>query len=298
MADVRSLLRSERATRHIDHPLALYSATGTLECSVCHIPLKSDVALWEKHLASSQHAMRAERHRIQTKQSASSQPKPSTAGRETSNGSKKRKASDVDQEEDNRKKTRPAVQIPSGVKDEPSDSITGPLPSPSANSSGAPQASSAVQPIPKIGPTTVDESEWAAFEASLARPPSPEPPNALTAAANISAAPLSAAELAAQSRDKANTQTKDRREIEIEGEKEDATRALEEEFDEMEGLEDRVKRLREKREALRKAKETREGPIAAKLDMKVKDVGDDKGNSDDDDDDDDDFDEWGAWRHQ
>lgn len=37
----------------------------------------------------------------------------------------------------------------------------------------------------------------------------------------------------------------------MEAEKEDAARALEDEFDEMEGLEERVRRLREKREELR-----------------------------------------------
>ena len=95
----------------------------------------------------------------------------------------------------------------------------------------------------------VDEDEWAAFERDIATPP-PEP-SALTAEATISAAPMSAAELAAQSREQANLQKKSPREVELEGEKEDAARQMEEELDEMAGFDERVKRLKEKREELR-----------------------------------------------
>jgi len=48
-----------------------------------------------------------------------------------------------------------------------------------------------------------------------------------------------------------STQRKERQEAELEAEREDTARKLEEEFEEMEGLEERVKRMRERREALR-----------------------------------------------
>ena len=103
---------------------------------------------------------------------------------------------------------------------------------------------------------TVDEDEWAAFERDIAQPLPQSPPrnpasSAFTAQADIAAAPMTVEELAAREREAASTQAKERREAEMEGEKEDAARALEEEFDEMDALEARVKRLKEMREKVR-----------------------------------------------
>ncbi|MCJ1333509.1 hypothetical protein MMC10_010209 [Thelotrema lepadinum] len=127
---------------------------------------------------------------------------------------------------------------------------------PTAASQPPPPQSTTPQP-----PLDDPDAEFAAFQAAIAAtalPPSPPPQHtvsALTAPATISAAPLSAEELAARSREEASVQAKSRREEEIEGEKEDAARALEEEFEEMEDLEGRVRRLRERREALRRGVE-------------------------------------------
>lgn len=268
MADVRSLLRNERAQRRINHPQASYSATGTLECSVCRIPLKSDIEIWDKHLKSTQHAMRQERLRLSTSQHPESTNLPERAEgvstREVSAGSKKRKADDGDG--DSRKRTRPVVDVPGGFFDEATteeqnlttkrgDAVTRPLEGFVRANAVAPDLASVKSPThsstqPPTGP--IDEDEWAAFERDVATPPpDPSAPSALTAAATISAAPMTAAEIAAQSREQASMQGRERREAEVEGEKEDAARALEDEFDEMEGLEERVRRLREKREELR-----------------------------------------------
>lgn len=320
MADVRSLLRNERAQRRINHPQASYSATGTLECSVCHIPLKSDVEVWEKHLKSTQHAMRQERLRLSTSQRPKSTNLPEQAGeassREVSAGSKKRKADDAD--DDSRKRTRPVVELPGGFFDEVIEANNSKIRETDQESANraqkplkgfvraadtAPEAA-ALPPPPDSSakPTTadtsnsIDEDEWAAFERDVATPPpDPSAPSALTAAATISAAPMTAAELAAQSREQASLQGRERREAEVEGEKEDAARALEEEFDEMEGLEERVRRLREKREELRlrRAKEAEGG---------LEDDGEHnmEGNSaegleENEESEDEDDDGWGAW---
>ena len=264
MADVRALLRSERAQRKVSHPQASYTATGTLECTVCHISLTSDIVVWNKHLKSTQHAMRAERLRLST-----FKPPQPTAPRAISNGTKKRKASNDD--DDARKRSRPVVDLPGSHLD---DSIE-------ANNDNEEFTAGVAQEIDRVAdesalvnassphrarlpshPITahvapIDEDEWAAFERDVATPPPEVQPSistniaALNASATISAAPMTAAEIAAQARQQANTQSKERREAEVEGEKEDAARALEEEFDEMEGLEERVRRLREMREALR-----------------------------------------------
>ena len=314
MADVRSLLRNERAQRRINHPQALYSATGTLECSVCHIPLKSDVEIWDKHLKTTQHAMRQERLRLSTSQRPKSTNLPDRAGeastREVSTGSKKRKADDGD--DDSRKRTRPVVDVPGGFLDETNEPNK-PIPQPVTGgqnetvkaeddrANGAAASLASPEPLmdsPAQPPTApIDEDEWAAFERDVATPP-PDPiaPSALTAAATISAAPMTAAELAAQSREQASMQGREKREAEVEGEKEDAARALEEEFDEMDGLEERVKRLREKREELRlrRAKEVEEMlEVERKKDMEGKRT--DGVQEDQESEDDDDENEWGVW---
>lgn len=116
---------------------------------------------------------------------------------------------------------------------------------------------SAGQPAP-LNPTArddIDEGEWAAFEAELVHG---APPIATAAPANgqyshavIEAAPMSADEVAAQSAAEEREKRKALADMRLEDEKEDATRALETEFEEMEELEARVKRLKDRREALR-----------------------------------------------
>lgn len=306
MADVRSLLRNERAQRRINHQQATYSATGSLECSVCRIPLKSDQEVWTKHLNSTQHAMRAERLRLST-----SKPPEQEATREVSNGSKKRKASDG--EDNSRKRTKPVVDVPGGFFDEMIEANN-------ATTEGHVEDALETSDVPmKITPPTivlpsyplltppvpaqVDEDEWAAFERDVARPPpGPSLPSALTAEATIIAAPMTAAELAAQAREDANTQSKDRREAELEGEKEDAARALEEEFDQMEDLEERVRKLREKREDLRakRAQEADTDQAEASEGRMEEAAGDGGGggemeDEESDDDDQDEDDQWGGW---
>ena len=322
MADVRSLLRNERAQRRINHPQAFYTATGTLECSVCHIPLKSEIEIWDKHLKSTQHAMRQERLRLSTPQRPKSTNLPEKARaentREVSAGSKKRKADDGD--DDSRKRTRPVVDVPGGFFDETIEPhLASSQPVAEEQNLATKQGDAAAKSLQDSPPTSgaasnptlvgksrtnstvqtpaapIDEEEWAAFERDVATPP-PDPTalSAFTAAATISAAPMTAAEIAAQSREQASLQGRERREVEVEGEKEDAARALEDEFDEMEGLEERVRRLREKREELRlrSAKEVKEGLEDDGEDVDGKStvgVGEDEESEDEDDT------GWGAW---
>jgi zinc finger protein 830 len=100
----------------------------------------------------------------------------------------------------------------------------------------------------------IDEDEWAAFERDVATPPAEDKNqaiNAINTSATISAPAMSAAEIAARSAEETNLQRKDQREAELEGEREDAARQLEDEFDAMETYEARVKRLKERREQIR-----------------------------------------------
>ncbi|KAM0815984.1 hypothetical protein AB5N19_01785 [Seiridium cardinale] len=146
----------------------------------------------------------------------------------------------------------------------------------------------------------IDENEWAAFEAEVAA--TDVGTQAGYADAVISAPALTADELAAKSQEEENARKKTIFDTEIADEKEDATRALEDEFDEMEQLESRVRKLKERREELRKGSIANlRGAADSALDKSVKAAlgkenagasangGD--AESDEDEDDDDDWDD-------
>ncbi|KAL2870315.1 uncharacterized protein BJX67DRAFT_279720 [Aspergillus lucknowensis] len=155
-------------------------------------------------------------------------------------------------------------------------------------------------------PQTVDEDEWAAFERDVVAPTRvPQRPAAVAAAATISAAPISTEELAAL-QEKEKEESRRNREAEAEGEREDAARFLEEEFDEMEQLEERVRRLKQMREQLRVKRATDSAePIQSdgaattgppEHSVSVADAGSSSHKDEDEDDDDDADDDWDNWR--
>ncbi|KAI0437585.1 hypothetical protein F4803DRAFT_537971, partial [Xylaria telfairii] len=127
------------------------------------------------------------------------------------------------------------------------------LSAPAQNPMQAPPTSNAAQP----SSGAVNEAEWAAFEAEMAVLDAPAPPtnagsNHLYADATISAPALTTAQIAVKSQEEENERRKRAAEAEMADEREDATRALEDEFEEMAELEGRVRRLKERREELRK----------------------------------------------
>jgi len=101
----------------------------------------------------------------------------------------------------------------------------------------------------------VDEDEWAAFERGVATPPPEEASTiAYKAGTTIVAAPLSAAQLAEQEKEADSAQRR-QQDLDLEEEREDASKQLEDELEQMNDLEQRVNRLKDRREALRKAAE-------------------------------------------
>jgi zinc finger protein 830 len=111
---------------------------------------------------------------------------------------------------------------------------------------------------PAAAPPPVNEDEWAAFEAELVhgtatannKPVKPAIA-ALDSDAVISAPVMTAAEIAVKSKEEEAAKRRALVDIQLEDEKEEATRALETEFEVMEELEARARKLRERREALR-----------------------------------------------
>ena len=298
MADVRSMLKHERAGRRVQHKYATYSTTGTLICTVCNLQIKSD-SLWDGHLRSAGHIMKASK--LQEQQESSTAHDTGTQAETTDNiNVKKRKASDEGAQGTTRKR-KMAPELPhdffdSTIQSETVDpepiaspmKIDGPLPSRPATPLRASEESGSVPVHEPLKPTDVDEDEWAAFEADIAVLKEPTAADAV-----ISAPAMTAAEVEARSLEESNATRKERHEAELEGDKEDAARKLEVEFEEMEGLEERVRRLREKREALRSKSGTYQMHSTA-----IPPPGTGTGTSDveDDEDDEDDDDGWDGFR--
>lgn len=137
----------------------------------------------------------------------------------------------------------------------------------------APATTGGTQNTDTTAPAGNDDDDWAAFEAEVvhAAPAPPAPAGTVAPSdAVISAAPLTAEQLAAKSAEEEREKRRMLADVEIEDEREEATRALETEFEEMEELEARVRRLKEKREAIRRGSVTGPGASAAEQGVKEK----------------------------
>ncbi|EXJ95442.1 hypothetical protein A1O1_00563 [Capronia coronata CBS 617.96] len=238
MADVRALLAAERQSRRISHPHLSYTKTGLI-CTLCNLNVKSET-LWEGHLRSANHRKNAQ-----------------ASQENTTNKGVKRKLEDVDEapeehdeaDTDARKKpkSRPEsvgthaedrqAQTELEDSDQPGEDDT-PL-------EGGPKDAPSVQGTSAKSPT-VDEAEWAAFEAEVA-PLKAAPADYVSH--TIIAAPVTAAQMEAQAAEDGRRKL----EVDADAEKEDEERRLEDEFEVMEEMEERVRRLREKRDALKHA---------------------------------------------
>ncbi|KAM0478928.1 hypothetical protein ACHAPX_004906 [Trichoderma viride] len=340
MADVRALLRQQRAARRITHPLATYSDAGKLLCTLCRDQIRAE-AHWDAHLLSEKHKKllaaapngEEEDDHDEAEDEAEAEDDARAADDAMSTTSQKRKHDDLgtddedldmDHDQDERRKrnkpeasenlsrkksTMPSqgveVQIPSRAStpihhrehsssssvhsqptNAPAAAITTPtamttsLPSRQASNLATPASSSSMMSVQytnpqpttttTTAPTTtaaqaqVNEDEWAAFEADIAATTATE---TTYDDATISRPAMTAQESALAKESAAETEAqnpesrKSKADADIEDEREEATRALEDEFEEMQELEARVQRLKEKREAfLRTRRESRVEP--------------------------------------
>jgi len=225
--DPRALLRAARKERRVTHPHASYTSTGNLLCNLCEIPVKSEAA-WGAHLHSTGHTLRLSRE-----QDAAVARKA-----ETGNGKKRKAGSPADDDgsdgEDRKRVKGSDVNNTLPIQQLPAE--TAPAPAPAQDQSD-----------------NDDQADMDALEADLAALERETRANAAVVSNTISAPAQTAEDIAAQAREEQSAQ-RGRRDIELEEEKEEAARALEEEFAEMQTLENRVKKLREKREMLRAGK--------------------------------------------
>ncbi|PNS15081.1 hypothetical protein CAC42_2310 [Sphaceloma murrayae] len=241
MADARTLLQSSRAARRITHPYARYTDSGKLLCSLCDAIVKSESS-WNGHLKTAEHAKRALRAAEALKARNSKKRK---AGSEDEEDTRKRVRGTDDSDEDEEQGAR-AAQIPRiEVSEEPDRD------DPMAARTSEQDIAVAAPTIQTVDSGIENDPEWLELQQMLnTTAADPKSSADVYANATISAAPMTAEELAAQAREEQSTQ-RGRREAELEEEKEDAQEALQVEFEEMDELEARVRKLREKREALR-----------------------------------------------
>lgn len=289
--DPRALLRAARKERRVAHPHASYTSTGNLLCNLCECPIKSEGA-WGAHLHSTGHTLRLSRE-----QDAAIARKA-----EASNGRKRKAGSPADGEasdnEDRKRVKGSETRADTPSQQAPAESKSTPIPAPAP----APEQSA-----------NDDAAELSALEADLAALERETRESAAVVSNTLSAPAQTAEDIAAQAREEQSAQ-RGRRDIELEEEKEEAARALEEEFAEMQTLENRVKKLREKREMLRagKVEQASEGAkiavdgkgggdaVEASLAMNGADgepeaVQEDKEEDEDEDEDEDDDEEFDDW---
>jgi zinc finger protein 830 len=274
--DPRALLRAARKERRVTHPHASYTSTGNLLCNLCECPVKSE-ASWSAHLHSTGHTLRLSREQ------------DAAIARKADVGTgKKRKAGGPADGEGSDGEERKRMKGPGAPTSQNATVGAEPAPAPATAPAPTPQQSA-----------KDEQADLDALEADLAALERETRAEAAVVSNTISAPALSAEEIAAQAREELSAQ-RGRRDIEQEEEREEAARALEEEFAEMQTLENRVKKLREKREMLRagKVEPSSQGANledgggaedAAVVDPVVEDAEDDE---DDDDDDDEEFDDW------
>ena len=184
-------MKQKAAAKRITHPYARYSNSGQLTCTICGVPVKSEV-VWPAHLTSKVHRNnvrreRAEQERQQQQQQSSSAqdhqdddvdvdipPDRKRAanddGEDGSTTAKRVRFSQDEEEESTVQDSNNA--LPPGFFDDPSAEA---------------QASQASVNAGDVD----DDEEWAAFEATLAAPDQPEAStsalNPFAAGATISA---------------------------------------------------------------------------------------------------------------
>jgi zinc finger protein 830 len=277
--DPRALLRAARKERRVTHPHASYTSIGNLLCNLCECPIKSE-ASWAAHLHSTGHTLRLSREQdaaIARKADAGNGKKRKAGGPADGEGS--------DGEERKRMKGTAAADSQNATVE--AESAPAPVPVPA--------------PAPPQRSAKDEQADLDALEADLAALERETRANAAVVSNTISAPALSAEDIAAQAREEQSAQ-RGRRDIEQEEEKEEAARALEEEFAEMQTLENRVKKLREKREMVRAGRVMELSSQGANLEggggaedaivNPVPENAEEDEDEDDDDDDDEGFDDW------
>ncbi|CAD6500555.1 BgTH12-06265 [Blumeria graminis f. sp. triticale] len=241
--------KNDQATHRIKHQYASYSTTNSLLCTLCNTQIRSE-SLWNQHLQSTGHTFQA------GKQHSIALEEPETTERSLNNdfNKKKRKAS-VEEDSSSLKRSKLEIELleNSSVSNPEFHVEQLPISARTFSQTAVPDGANNFESM-------IDEDEWAAFEADVALDKTGERLSDWV----ISAPPVKLAEdIKKANPENEYLQRKEQLEQQIEADKEDALQKIEEEYEKMENLEARVKRLRARREELRKSEYAmirKEGP--------------------------------------
>lgn len=161
MADVRSLLRQQKAARRIDHPFAAYSDAGKLLCTLCREQLKAE-SLWDNHLLSQGHKQRVRQRSSSNADSTAQDEVPASSG----SAMHKRKHDSADTEDVEmgdavrRKRSKPDIAPLTGVAFNGSPGSAAAAAALSAHDKDAPRSGSTNTPdqVPSAGSSNSKES--------------------------------------------------------------------------------------------------------------------------------------------
>jgi zinc finger protein 830 len=186
MSDVRALLKAKRQEARVNHPLASYSASGQLRCMACSTVVKH-ASSWEGHVGSKAHrqnaarlreeeqrrAIQAEEEAVQGKRKADdSEPEPDLPQLET----KKRRLRDDETAEPKVPIQHSAVSsgFPADFFSDPSQAPPPPESDEEEDEGGtaAPIPASAA-PTTAAAPNAID-LEWEQFQQTVLNPPDQE----------------------------------------------------------------------------------------------------------------------------
>ncbi|KAG1882089.1 hypothetical protein F4604DRAFT_443596 [Suillus subluteus] len=174
MTDVRALLKAKRQEARVTHPLASYTTTGQLRCSVCGTNIKHASA-WDGHLGSKAH--RTNVSRAKEEERAREQQQAAQEAKAT-----KRKADEDSPGGDatKKQKTEPATTTPRSSAF-PSDffsDLSKAPPAPLSDDSDDEDVNlSTVTPAKESGPHTVSvtqpelDQEWIKFQQTVINAP-------------------------------------------------------------------------------------------------------------------------------
>ncbi|KAK6350445.1 hypothetical protein TWF718_003636 [Orbilia javanica] len=286
--DARKLLAASRKSRRITSPYASYSLAGALFCNICsNTPIKSE-SLWDAHVSSPQHKSNVAIRGGTVSSGRNSHKRPAEAS--ATGGDFRNENNGDGQGASKRLKTAKAdvknLALPVGFFDDDGDDddegiiSTGeviepddedPTPAAQATNQQPPTTipfSSSSSKLPADFFSTnstskVEEAEgniddeWAAFQADIAETEEEQSGQQPTATATInhtiSAPALTATEIQQQNEDPTSALNARNARTMAEEEMEDARAAMADFFDEQSSLEERVARLKERREMLRQA---------------------------------------------
>ncbi|CCU82909.1 unnamed protein product [Blumeria hordei] len=241
--------KDDQATYRIKHQYASYSATNSLLCTICNTQIRSE-SLWNQHLQSTGHIFQAGKQ-----QSIALEESETIEGSLNNDFNNKKRKASVEQDSTSLKRSKLEIE---SLKNSS-------VPNPEFHVEELPVSArifsqTAVPDGANNFESMIDEDEWAAFEADIALDKIEESPSDWV----ISAPPVKLAEAMKQANpENEYLRRKEQLEQQIEADKEDALQKIEEEYEKMENLEARVKRLRARREELRKTEYAlirKEGP--------------------------------------